>query len=48
VPALIALTLVLCFSRVYLGVHYLGDVVGGLAFGLVVGTLWTLLVPAPF
>jgi len=46
-PALIALTAVLCFSRVYLGVHYLGDVLGGLAFGLVVGALWILLVPAP-
>jgi len=46
-PALIALTVVLCFSRVYLGVHYLGDVFGGLAFGLVVGALWVLLVPAP-
>ena len=46
-PALVALTVVLCFSRVYLGVHYLGDVLGGLAFGLVVGALWVLLVPAP-
>ena len=46
-PALIALTVVLCFSRVYLGVHYLGDILGGLAFGLVIGALWTLLVPAP-
>ena len=47
-PALIALTVVLCFSRVYLGVHYLGDVLGGLTFGLVVGALWIILVPAPF
>jgi membrane-associated phospholipid phosphatase len=46
-PALIAITVMLCFSRVYLGVHYLGDVLGGLAFGLVVGALWILLVPAP-
>jgi membrane-associated phospholipid phosphatase len=47
-PALIALTVVLCFSRVYLGVHYLGDVLGGLTFGLVIGALWIVLVPAPF
>jgi undecaprenyl-diphosphatase len=46
-PALVALTVVLAFSRVYLGVHYLGDVLGGLAFGLVVGGLWVLLIPAP-
>ena len=44
---IVALTVVLCFSRVYLGVHYLGDILGGLAFGLVIGALWTLLVPAP-
>ena len=42
VPALLVLTAVLCFSRVYLGVHYLGDVAGGLVWGLVFGiaTLW--------
>ncbi len=47
-PWLIALTAVLCFSRVYLGVHYLGDVLGGLAYGLLFGGLWVLLVPVGF
>jgi len=47
VPALVLLALVLCFSRVYLGVHYLGDVLGGVAYGLIWGAAWTLLVPAP-
>ena len=47
IPALIVLTLVLCFSRVYLGVHYLGDVLGGLVYGLVWRAAWVLLVPAP-
>ena len=47
VPALVVLALVLCFSRVYLGVHYLGDVLGGLAYGLVWAAAWVLLVPAP-
>lgn len=46
-PALVVLAAVLCFSRVYLGVHYLGDVMAGLAFGLLVGGLWVVLVPAP-
>jgi undecaprenyl-diphosphatase len=47
VPWLIALAAVLCLSRVYLGVHYLGDVIGGLLFGLIVGGLWVALVRAP-
>jgi undecaprenyl-diphosphatase len=47
-PLLIAVTAVLAFSRVYLGVHYLGDVLAGLAFGLVFGGLYVWLVPAPF
>jgi membrane-associated phospholipid phosphatase len=47
-PVLLAATAVLAFSRVYLGVHYLGDVVAGLAFGLVFGGLYVWLVPAPF
>jgi undecaprenyl-diphosphatase len=47
IPALAVLTLVLMFSRVYLGVHYLGDVLGGLAYGLIWGAVWILLVPAP-
>jgi undecaprenyl-diphosphatase len=47
IPALIVLAAVLCFSRVYLGVHYLGDVLGGAALGLAGGILWVLLVPAP-
>ncbi len=47
IPVLAVLALVLCFSRVYLGVHYLGDVLGGLLYGLLFGAAWVLLVPAP-
>lgn len=47
IAALILLTLVLCFSRVYLGVHYLGDVLGGLAYGLLWGGAWVLFVTPP-
>ena len=33
-----------CYSRVYLGVHYPGDILGGLAVGLLVGWLvWCLM-----
>lgn len=46
-PALVVLALVLMFSRVYLGVHYLGDVLGGLVYGLVWGAAWIFLVPTP-
>ena len=46
-PWLVAMAAILCFSRVYLGVHYLGDVLGGVAYGLVFGAAWVLLVPAP-
>lgn len=45
-PALIVLAVVLCCSRVYLGVHYLGDVLGGVVYGLIFGAAWTWLVPA--
>ncbi len=47
IPALVVLSLVLMFSRVYLGVHYLGDVLGGVVYGLIWGAAWVLLVPAP-
>lgn len=47
IPALAVLALVLMFSRVYLGVHYLGDVLGGVAYGLLWAVVWVLLVPAP-
>lgn len=47
-PWLALLAAVLCFSRVYLGVHYLGDVLGGIVYGLVFGALWVWLVPLGF
>ncbi len=46
-PALVVLAVVLCFSRVYLGVHYAGDVLGGMAYGLAFGSAWVLLVAPP-
>jgi len=39
IPALAALVVVLAFSRVYLGVHYLADVLAGAAFGALLGAL---------
>jgi undecaprenyl-diphosphatase len=46
-PLLVVLAVVLCFSRVYLGVHYVGDVLGGMAYGLVFGSLWLVIVSPP-
>jgi membrane-associated phospholipid phosphatase len=42
VPALIVLTALLCFSRVYMGVHYLLDVVAGIALGTIMGVVFVL------
>jgi len=47
-PLLIATALALMFTRVYLGVHYAGDVLAGLLLGLVFGGLYVWLVPTPF
>ena len=46
-PILLVLVAVLCFSRVYLGVHYAGDVLGGVAYGTLFGIAWILLVSPP-
>jgi len=47
-PLLVATAAILAFTRVYLGVHYVGDVLAGLLLGLVFGGLYVWLVPAPF
>jgi len=42
-PALALLTAMLCFSRIYLGVHYLLDVLAGIVLGSVLGVVFVLL-----
>lgn len=42
--SLIAWASMQCYSRVYLGVHYPGDILGGIVIGLLVGWLmWSLM-----
>lgn len=45
-PALALLTALLCFSRVYLGVHYVLDVLAGIVLGSVLGLAFVLLFQA--
>jgi diacylglycerol kinase family enzyme/membrane-associated phospholipid phosphatase len=46
VAAWVSLAILIAASRVVLGVHYLSDVLAGLAFGMATGvTVWALLVP---
>ena len=46
IAAWVVVALAIALSRVVLGVHYLSDVIAGLAFGIAVAvTLWVLLVP---
>jgi undecaprenyl-diphosphatase len=42
-PALATLVAVLAFSRVYLGVHYVADVLAGLVFGTLLGAVFVAL-----
>jgi membrane-associated phospholipid phosphatase len=46
-PALVALVTVLCFTRVYLRVHYVTDVAGGLLLGAALGVPYALLMVKP-
>lgn len=41
--ALISWALVSCYSRIYLGVHFLSDIIGGIILGSIVGFLCYLL-----
>jgi membrane-associated phospholipid phosphatase len=45
--ALVALVTVLCFTRIYLRVHYLTDVAGGLLLGAALGIPYVLLMVRP-
>ncbi len=46
-PVLLALAATLCFSRVYLGVHYAGDILAGIVYGAFFGIAWIVLIAPP-
>jgi undecaprenyl-diphosphatase len=46
-PWFFLLAAAIAFSRVYVGVHYPGDVLAGAALGAAVGTTWVLALRAP-
>jgi undecaprenyl-diphosphatase len=46
-PLFFLLATAIAFSRVYVGVHYPGDVLAGAALGTAVGTAWVLALRAP-
>ena len=41
---LLVTTTLICFSRIYLGVHFPGDVLSGTCLGIVIGSIFYILI----